>query len=136
MISRNLLIAISSYLPIAITLNFKRHAYSSVSYLCACYLHPKSTANIPKLYKQDGLGENAIVHLILEGLNSRKWYITEYDGLDTFFGFVKGFCDEWGYISKSELNRLILKNHIYIASTELKKLKEYIYERGCILNDF
>lgn len=34
------------------------------------------------------------------------WYAAEFDGEDTFFGFVKSGlgedCDEWGYFSLSE----------------------------------
>ena len=86
----------------------------------------KITKDMPKLYTQDGLNKEAIVYLILEGFNGWKWYITEFDGLDIFFGFVKGFCDEWGYVSKSELNKLISNEYLYITSTEQRKLKEYI----------
>ncbi|GIK43873.1 MAG: hypothetical protein BroJett011_77060 [Chloroflexota bacterium] len=31
------------------------------------------------------------------------WYATEYDGEDTFFGFVDGDFPELGYFSRSEL---------------------------------
>lgn len=31
------------------------------------------------------------------------WYVTEFDGDDTLFGFVIGLEAEWGYISLSEL---------------------------------
>lgn len=89
-------------------------------------INEKITKSIPRLGTQDGLNKEAIVYLILEGLNGWKWYITEFDGLDTFFGFVKGDYPEWGYINKTELNKLINNNFIYIVSTEQRKLKEYI----------
>lgn len=90
------------------------------------FINEEITKNIPKLYTQDSLGKEAIVYMILEGLNGWKWYITEYDGLDTFFGFVQGWVDEWGYISKSELNHLLIRGYIFISSKVQKKLKEYI----------
>lgn len=31
------------------------------------------------------------------------WYATEFDGVDTFFGYVIGLEAEWGYFSLSEL---------------------------------
>lgn len=31
------------------------------------------------------------------------WYATEFDGNDTFFGYVKGFESEMGYFSLHEL---------------------------------
>lgn len=34
------------------------------------------------------------------------WYGTEYDGKDTFFGFVIGLEDELGYFSLSELREV------------------------------
>jgi Protein of unknown function (DUF2958) len=34
------------------------------------------------------------------------WYAIEFDGDDTFFGFVKGLEDEMGYFSLSELQEI------------------------------
>ena len=34
------------------------------------------------------------------------WYATEFDNKDTFFGYVKGFEDELGYFSLSELQAI------------------------------
>ncbi len=31
------------------------------------------------------------------------WYAVEFDGKDSFFGVVDGFCTEWGYFSLAEL---------------------------------
>lgn len=86
----------------------------------------KITKNIPNLYSQDGLGKDATVYLVLKSKNGWRWYITEYDGSDTFFGYVEGYYDEWGYISKSELNKMISKNEICITPTEKAKLQNYI----------
>lgn len=72
----------------------------------------KELAKIPKLYEQDGKGKNTLIHLHFFIGNS-DWFISEYDGEDTFFGFVclngwKEFA-EWGYISFRELKELIAK---------------------------
>jgi len=34
------------------------------------------------------------------------WYATEFDGKDTFFGYVVGIYPEWGYFSLSELQSI------------------------------
>lgn len=34
------------------------------------------------------------------------WFVVEFDGDDTFFGLVKGFEDELGYFSLSELQEI------------------------------
>jgi hypothetical protein len=66
---------------------------------------------IPALYSQDGLGMKAIVHAKFFA-GAATWYITEYDGEDTFFGWADlghgPGCAELGYISKSELENFSL----------------------------
>jgi hypothetical protein len=51
-------------------------------------------------------------------LGNNDWYIAEYGGKDTFFGFVclNGWtdCAEWGYISYTELRELRVKQPIGI----------------------
>lgn len=66
----------------------------------------KVLAEIPKLYS----GENTpteeklvYLHFFVSGCD---WWITEYDGEDTFFGFAclgDPTMAEWGYISFNEL---------------------------------
>ena len=59
---------------------------------------------LPWLYEQDGLGDDAIVHVKFFTPDSNwTWYATEFDGKDTFFGLVDGFEMELGYFSLSEL---------------------------------
>lgn len=61
---------------------------------------------LPALYSQDGQGMKAIAHVKFFA-GACTWYITEFDGKDTFFGW----CDlghgpgmaELGYVSKREL---------------------------------
>lgn len=59
---------------------------------------------IPKLYEQDGKGDEAIAHVKLFTPDSNwTWFVTEWDGEDRCFGLVKGFETELGYFSLSEL---------------------------------
>ena len=66
-------------------------------------------ARIPRLYEQDGKGKNTLIHLHFFMGNS-DWFISEFDGKDTFFGFVclNGWKDlaEWGCIYFMELKEL------------------------------
>jgi hypothetical protein len=61
---------------------------------------------IPKLYKQDGKGKNAVcyLHYFVGGTD---WYITEWDRANEFYGFVVLNGDwqmaEFGYIPKEYL---------------------------------
>ena len=83
--------------------------------------------NAAELYAQDGKGKKAVVYLVLEGVNSWKWYITEYSKKDNLaFGYVQGYENEWGYIDIEEIQQNIDKGYIYIKSQEIKQLKEYI----------
>lgn len=61
---------------------------------------------IPDLYAQDGKGREAIAYVHYFSLNGWHWYGTEFDGDDTFFGLVRGFEEELGYFSLSELESL------------------------------
>lgn len=60
---------------------------------------------LPALYSQDGKGLDAIaVVKFFNPTGAQTWYATEFDGEDTFFGFVTGFdYGELGYFSLSEL---------------------------------
>lgn len=64
-------------------------------------------SEIPKLYETEDieLKEKQIyLHFFIGGCD---WYVAEYDGEDTFFGFAILNNDlanaEWGYVSFSEL---------------------------------
>lgn len=63
-------------------------------------------AALPPLYAQDGSGMDAVAHVKFFS-GAWTWYATEYDGTDTFFGYVESghgpTFDELGYFSLSEL---------------------------------
>ena len=60
---------------------------------------------IPRLYEQDGLGDDAIVHVkYFTPDGDWTWFGTEYDpDTRTFFGLVDGVEQEYGYFSLDEL---------------------------------
>ena len=60
---------------------------------------------IPKLYETDRQPEDKkMVYIKLFcPWNKWTWYGIEYDGKDTFFGYVEGDANELGYFTLSEL---------------------------------
>ena len=73
-------------------------------------------AKVPRLYEtEDVPAKDKIIHLHFF-LASSDWFIAEFDGVDTFFGFVclNGWkdCAEWGYISFKELKELKVEQPI------------------------
>ena len=59
---------------------------------------------LPSLYSQDGKGGKAVAWVkFFTPDSSWKWYATEFDGKNTFFGLVDGLVKELGYFSLSEL---------------------------------
>jgi Protein of unknown function (DUF2958) len=66
---------------------------------------------LPPLYSQDGKGMDAVAHVKFFHPCSRyTLYVTEFDGEDTFFGYVLSpfgpDCDELGYSSLAEMSAL------------------------------
>ena len=67
-------------------------------------LPPDIAQSIPKLYEQEHKGLDATVLVkFFDPCSNWTWYATEYDGVDTFFGLVKGFEIELGNFSLKEL---------------------------------
>ena len=70
-------------------------------------------AKIPKLYATEDIpakDKKIYLHFFMGGSD---WYIAEYDGKDTFFGFAILNGDmqnaEWGYVSFQELKSVKYK---------------------------
>ena len=62
---------------------------------------------LPKLYAQEEKGLDAIVYAKFFTVDAHwTWFATEFDGEDTFFGFVRGDFLELGYFSLSELEQI------------------------------
>jgi len=68
-------------------------------------LLPEAYINkLPKLYEQAWLGENAVIFIKYhDPHNNNAWYVTEFDGKDTFFGFILGDDTRLGYFRLQEL---------------------------------
>lgn len=62
---------------------------------------------IPALYDTENLGDKKTAYVkFFCPWNSWTWYGCEYDGKDTFFGYVVGHEKEFGYFSLSELKSI------------------------------
>ena len=92
-------------------------------------LTEKIKKTLPKLYSQEELGLEATAYLKFFTPDSNwTWYITEFDGDDTFFGLVDGFEKELGYFSLSEIKNargpfgLKVERDLYFTPTRLKEL--------------
>jgi hypothetical protein len=58
----------------------------------------------PAWQSTDGQGDAAIAQVkFFSPYSGWRWYATEFDGEDTFFGLVQGQSQELGYFSLSEL---------------------------------
>lgn len=65
---------------------------------------------IPRLHETEDIPlDETMIHLHFF-FGGSDWYIAEYDGKDTFFGYaiLNGdvFNSEWGYISFNELQKI------------------------------
>ncbi len=65
---------------------------------------------IPKLYETEHIeAQDKLIYLHFF-IGGSDWYVSEYDGLDTFCGYVvlngDYQCAEWGYFSFSELKEI------------------------------
>ena len=70
-------------------------------------LTQKNRKELPELYNQDGKGFEAVAYVkFFDPCGSWTWYVTEFDGKDTFFGLVDGNEKELGYFSLSELSSI------------------------------
>ena len=58
---------------------------------------------IPKLYATENQKDPTVWLKFFYPFSSWYWYVTEFDGEDTFFGLVKGHEVELGYFSLQEL---------------------------------
>jgi len=91
---------------------------------------------IPKLYEQESKGDDAVVYVkFFYPAGRMTWYATEFDGNDTFFGFVVGNHpdgDELGYFSLSELQSVRgkfgvkIERDMYFGKKTLKEVKAEI----------
>jgi len=75
---------------------------------------------LPPLYSQDGKGDDAIAHVkFFSPYSNWTWFVTEFDGKDTFFGLVQGLEEELGYFSLSELDQVTVMGGIPAVERDL-----------------
>ena len=86
-------------------------------------------ALLPALYAQSECSD-AIAYIKFFTPDSNwTWYITEFDGEDTFFGLVVGFDEELGYFSLSELQEyrgalgIVIERDLHFKPTQLSQLR-------------
>jgi len=72
------------------------------------------------LYSQEK-SRNPIVYCKLFSVfMGAHWYLTEFDGEDICFGYVTGMtCDEWGYISITELESVCFSPNFALIECDL-----------------
>lgn len=62
---------------------------------------------LPKLYETEKQGDDAkVICKFFTPWSNWTWYVTEFDGEDTFFGLVEGHAIEMGKFSLSELQSI------------------------------
>ena len=61
---------------------------------------------LPPLYSQENEKDPMVVCKFFLPLTKWTWFATEFDGKDTFFGYVCGEYPELGYFSLNELENL------------------------------
>jgi hypothetical protein len=93
-------------------------------------LTPELRAQLPPLYSQEDKGPEAIAYVkFFIPYSNWTWYISEFDGDDTFFGLVQGLEEELGYISFSELSSfrgprgLRVERDLHFVLTPISQLK-------------
>ncbi len=61
------------------------------------------TQRLPKLYEQENNTDPMVICKFFLPMTKWTWYAIEFDGKDTFFGYVVGDYPELGYFTLSEL---------------------------------
>jgi hypothetical protein len=69
-------------------------------------LTEESRRQIPPLYTTEGQDDPIVWVKLFTPWTSWTWYVTEFDGDDTLFGWVDGEFPEMGYTSLSEIQEV------------------------------
>ena len=64
------------------------------------------TTKLPFLYTQEDKEDPTVICKFFTTWSNWTWYAIEFDGKDTFFGYVVGHEKELGYFTLSELQGL------------------------------
>lgn len=90
---------------------------------------------IPKLYSQENAKDPVVYAKYFTPDSSWTWYVLEFDGKDTFFGYVDGFEQELGYFGLSELESvkgplgLEIERDLYWKPKPLSEVKKEVKVR-------
>ena len=85
---------------------------------------------LPKLYTSENIEDTMVVCKFFQPWGEWTWYAIEFDGKDTFFGYVQGWEGELGYFSLSELKSVIgpfgmkIERDLYFQPQKLSKIKD------------
>jgi len=88
---------------------------------------------LPKLYSQEEVDDPQVICKFFTPDSSWTWYALEFDGDDTFFGYVAGHFPELGYFRLSELTQVRGQLNLPVERdrgfkptplSEIKKLEE------------
>jgi hypothetical protein len=84
---------------------------------------------LPKLYASEHEADPVVICKFFTPDSSWTWYAIEFDGDDTFFGFVEGLDNELAYFSLSELESvrgplgLPIERDLYFEPRRLSQVK-------------
>jgi len=90
---------------------------------------------IPPLYSQENAKDPIVYAKYFTPDSYWTWYVLEFDGKDTFFGYVDGIYPELGYFSLSELEKirgplgLKVERDLYWKPKPLSEVKKEIARR-------
>jgi hypothetical protein len=85
---------------------------------------------LPTLYSQESEKDPMVICKFFAVWTSWTWYAIEFDGKDSFFGYVAGDYPELGYFSLSELQNLngpmglSIERDMYFEPTKLSEIKK------------
>ena len=83
---------------------------------------------MPRLYAQEKEPDPIVWVKFFDAFGSWTWFGTEFDGVDTFFGWVDGDFPELGYFSLSELES------VHIAASGIPRIERDLYFEPCHLS--
>ena len=87
---------------------------------------------LPPLYTTENASDPVAWVKYFTPDSSWTWYVTEFDGQDTFFGLVQGLEEELGYFSLAELQQargpsgLPIERDLHFQPTPLSQLRQRI----------
>lgn len=85
---------------------------------------------LPALYASENKADPIVICKFFAPWTNWTWYAIEFDGQDTFFGYVVGYDKEMGYFSLSELQLikgpfgLKIERDLYFEQQPLSEVKK------------